>query len=80
MKTSSGASKHAGAAAGAVIGVLAFVGIVFGVLYYLKRQGKINSYIPSFLSRSNKNISADISYSKQNEDLNSDSVKNKNFS
>ncbi len=80
MTTSSSISKHAGAAVGAVIGILAVVAIAFGVLFYLKRQGKINSYIPSFLSRGDKNISVDIAYKKQNEDLDSRSLANKNFS
>jgi hypothetical protein len=59
-----------------VIGVLAVVILVAATLFILKKKGKINSYLPTFLSK--KSFNTEMAYAKH-EDSDLVSIRNKNF-
>jgi hypothetical protein len=75
-KQTSNSKSNGGKAAGVVFGVPAVVVLVAATLYILKKKGKINSYLPTFLSK--KSFNTEMAYAKY-EDSDSVSMRNKNF-
>jgi hypothetical protein len=75
-KQTSNSKSNGGTAAGMLIGVLAVVVLVAATLYILKKKGKINSYLPTFLSK--KSFNTEMAYAKH-EDSDLVSMRNKNF-
>ena len=76
-KPNTNSKSNGGTVAGVVIGLLVGVALVTIVtLYMLKKKGKINSYLPTFLSK--KSFNGELIYSKQ-EDSDLVSIRNKNY-